>query len=235
MLKIIRLSILSFVVFSTNIQAQKTSNAARITKRDSLSSMQAQTLFGSNSKNPIKSLGFSFSPIVQFGQIGTQVGWSVAAHINNKWEAGALILHSTDKKDYLKEAQSFRAITLSYTPKANSILHLSFPVAIGIITQKQFRWMTILADSASTQVWTNYPQHRKDDNEDDYLRTSAFGIQPGIQLELNLFKHVRIFTSANYRFAMGKESTADMRGFTGQLGMKFGLFDRKISTKNNTK
>jgi hypothetical protein len=57
------------------------------------------------------------------------------------------------------------------------------------------------------------------------------GIQPGVQLELNVLKHLRVFTGANYRFAVGENSTDAMRGFVGTVGLKVGLFDRSLKGK----
>ena len=59
----------------------------------------------------------------------------------------------------------------------------------------------------------------------------SLGIQPGVQLELNVLKHLRVFTGANYRFAVGENSTDAMRGFVGTVGLKVGLFDRNLRTK----
>jgi hypothetical protein len=35
----------------------------------------------------------------------------------------------------------------------------------------------------------------------------------------------------NYRFAAGKNSHSDMKGISGQIGLKLGLFDRPFKTK----
>lgn len=59
----------------------------------------------------------------------------------------------------------------------------------------------------------------------------SLGIQPGVQLELNVIKQVRLFGSANYRFAMGENSTSSMQGFVGSIGVKVGLFDRSLPKK----
>ena len=53
----------------------------------------------------------------------------------------------------------------------------------------------------------------------------SLGIQPGVQLELNVLKQVRLFGAANYRFAFGENRTPEMQGFVGSVGLKVGLFD----------
>jgi len=59
----------------------------------------------------------------------------------------------------------------------------------------------------------------------------SLGIQPGVQLELNVLKQVRLFGAANYRFAFGENSTSEMRGFVGSVGVKVGLFDHTWKKK----
>jgi hypothetical protein len=46
-----------------------------------------------------------------------------------------------------------------------------------------------------------------------------------------VLKHLRVFTSANYRFALGENSTDAMQGFVGTIGLKVGLFDRAWGSK----
>jgi hypothetical protein len=50
-------------------------------------------------------------------------------------------------------------------------------------------------------------------------------VQPGINLEVNLFKYVKVFGGANYRFAFGEEKTDEMAKAAGTIGVKVGVFD----------
>jgi hypothetical protein len=129
-----------------------------------------------------------------------------------------------------KTPQAFHAFTVAYTPKANSLIHVSFPLAIGAISEQQIR----LSDPSL--MGPNSMRMRGDFRDRDgfqmgFRGPKALGIQPGVQLELNVWKHVRLFTAANYRFALGENSTTDMQGFSGQVGFKFGVFDRKFGAK----
>jgi hypothetical protein len=54
------------------------------------------------------------------------------------------------------------------------------------------------------------------------------GVQPGINVEVNLFKYVKVFGGANYRFAFGEEKTEGMSKAGGTIGVKVGVFDRKV-------
>ena len=230
MLHSIRLTTLCLGLF-VNAQAQEIA-----IKSDSSSHQQAKTLFSSLQKNPIKSYGLSVSPIVQFGQLGTQSGMSAALHLNNSWEIGVIALRSMRDEESNNTPQAFHAFTVAYTPKANSLIHVSFPLAIGAISEQQIRLSDPNAITDPNPIRHKSMHMRRDFRDRDgfqmgFRGPKALGIQPGVQLELNVWKHVRLFTAANYRFALGENSTTDMQGFSGQVGLKLGVFDRKFGTK----
>jgi hypothetical protein len=239
MLNSIRLTALCLGLFAANAQAQESLSSPIVIKKDSSASEKAKTLFSSSPKSPIKSFGLSVSPIVQFGQMGTQAGLSAALHLNNKWEIGASILRTTRDENSAKAPQSFHAFTVAYTPKANSLIHVSFPLAIGAISSQQMRLEdpTAIPDPQAMGPGGLRIRHDRHDfrDRDDagmgFRGPKALGIQPGVQLELNVLKNVRLFTAANYRFALGENSTSDMQGFSGQVGLKLGIFDRTFGAK----
>jgi hypothetical protein len=69
-------------------------------------------------------------------------------------------------------------------------------------------------------------------NRNDRRGPGTLGIQPGINLEVNLFKYVKVFGGANYRFAFGEEKTPGMSRAAGTLGVKVGVFDyRRVRGK----
>jgi hypothetical protein len=225
----IRLTVLCLGLFAVNAQAQETTSSPIVIKNDSSSSSKAKTLFGGLKKNPIQTFGFSISPIVQFGQIGTQAGLAAGIHLNNSWEIGASVLRTLRDENSSKSPQSFHAFTVAYTPKANSLIHVSFPLAIGVISTRGDR-MDADFDADNMRLESMNRRHH-DRFEFGFRGKKAIGIQPGIQVELNVLKNVRLFTAANYRFAVGEHSTTDMQGFSGQVGLKLGIFDRKFGFK----
>lgn len=233
MLNSIRLTALCLGLFAANAQAQESTSSPIVIKKDSISSTKAKTLFSGLKKNPVQTFGFSISPIFQFGQIGPQAGLSTALHLNNSWEIGASVLRTFRDENATKSPQSFHAFTVAYTPKANSLIHVSFPLAIGIISTRGDR---MDADFDNINIRPQSMKRRHDDHDDDrfgfgFRGNKAIGIQPGVQVELNVLKNVRLFTAANYRFAVGEHSTTDMQGFSGQFGLKLGIFDRKFGFK----
>ncbi len=217
----IRLIAMSLVIFaSTQLNAQQ----SVLIKRDS--TQKIQSLF----QEKIKSFGLSVSPTFQFGSMGPQAGMSVALHLNNSWEIGGSFTRTmrSHRNDYMTGQldQQFHALSIAYTAKANRLVHLSFPLLIGAI---QTRDISPIAISDPNPMYSGYGGHYQ--TNDFYRRPVSLGIQPGVQLELNVLKHLRVFTGANYRFALGDNSTAEMQGFVGTLGLKVGLFDRPVGKK----
>jgi hypothetical protein len=93
-------------------------------------------------------------------------------------------------------------------------------------------------ESSNPQYGTTRPGYMNRDFDDDrgmFRGPAAFGIQPGVSLELNVFKYAKLFGAVNYRFAAGQNSTADMKGVSGQIGLKLGLFDRPFKAKISPK
>ena len=229
MLYSIRLIACSLALFaSTQLNAQQTV----LIKQDS--TQKLQTLF----QGKIKSFGLSVSPILQFGSVGPQAGLSLALHLNNKWEIGGSFTRSLrgERDDFAtnpKLSQQFHALSIAYTAKANKLFHLSFPLLIGAIMTQQDQLPIYIMDP-NTQPQPNPIRRGHGGSRQGGMfwdGPKSMGIQPGVQLELNVIKQVRLFGSANYRFAMGENSTSSMQGFVGSIGVKVGLFDRNLPKK----
>lgn len=236
------ISILSLCIVFYASSAQET---AQISKPDS--SAQLKTLFQFKKGNSLKSYGFTASPTLQFGQLGTQSGMNFAFHINNKWAIGAGFIGNMPGREGPTSTnvptprQIFSGLSFEYTPKANSLLHVSFPLMIGTIRQSSPDMMYIAADPTALPYG---PQpggmggrmdHDRDGMFGGFNGPKSFGIQPGVNLELNVFKYGKLFAGVNYRAAFGENSTSDMKGFSGLVGMKFGLFDKAFKSKTTKK
>ncbi len=223
----IRLIACSLALFaSTQLNAQQTV----LIKQDS--TKKIQTLF----QGKINSFGLSVSPTFQFGPMGPQAGMSLALHLNNKWEIGGSFTRSLrgNRDDFATApqlGQQFHALSIAYTAKANKLIHLSFPLLIGAITtQNEVAPIGIMdPNTQPNPIIGGHGGFREGGMF--WGGPKSLGIQPGVQLELNVLKHLRVFTGANYRFAVGENSTDAMRGFVGTVGLKVGLFDRSIITK----
>jgi hypothetical protein len=134
-----------------------------------------------------------------------------------------------------KLRQSFSGIQVEYTPKPNSLIHVSFPLMIGAIRSEDPNNIY----NSQIKMRAPFPKYMDRDFDDDHRMfnrgKAAFGIQPGVSLELNVFKYAKLFGAVNYRFAAGKNSHEDMNGVSGQLGLKLGVFDRPFKTKTSPK
>lgn len=192
-------------------------------KKESKDESETKTLFKGGVSPKIKSFGLSFSPLVQFGQLGPQQGGVLALHLNDKWEIGASFLGSMRHRNEFYShdlRQNFSALSLAYTPHANKLIHLSFPLMIGVI---RYQDETMLANMPS-------PGGRYDNFYGRNGR-NAFGLQPGINAELNVHKYIRLFAGANYRLAIGNEEIPELSGLSGQVGLKVGFFNHKVKNK----
>jgi hypothetical protein len=223
----IRLIACSLALFtSTQLNAQQTV----LIKQDS--TKKIQTLF----QGKINSFGLSVSPTFQFGPMGPQAGMSLALHLNNKWEIGGSFTRSLrgNRDDFATApqlGQQFHALSIAYTAKANKLIHLSFPLLIGAITtQNEVAPIGIMDPNTQPNPIIGGHGGIRDGGM-FWNGPKSLGIQPGVQLELNVLKHLRVFTGANYRFAVGENSTDAMRGFVGTVGLKVGLFDRSLKGK----
>ena len=218
----IRLTIFCLSVFLSNVALAQTTLSSQ-DRKESKDASETKTLLKGGVSPKIKSFGLSFSPLVQFGQLGPQQGGILALHLNDKWEIGAGFLGSMRHSNEIYSndlRQQFSALSLAYTPNANKLVHLSFPLMIGVIRYQDEMMLASMPGPG-----------RRYDNL--YWRNgrNAFGLQPGINAELNVHKYIRLFAGANYRLAIGKDELPELSGLSGQVGLKVGFFNHKINHK----
>jgi len=236
---------LTLILFSLTLgSSSQAINLANV-KIDSVKKDQTQTelntLFSLKKGNGLKSWGFTAGPVLQFGQLGFQQGVNFAIHVNNQWSFGAGVLGNMRGGDdrnmptSSKPRQSFSGFQVEYTPKPNSLIHVSFPLMIGAIRSEDPNNIY----NSNLKMGAPAPINWDGDFDDDHRMfnrgPAAFGIQPGVSLELNVFKYAKLFGAVNYRFAAGQNSTADMKGVSGQIGLKLGVFDRPFKAKTSPK
>jgi hypothetical protein len=189
-------------------------------KKDTSSSMK--TLF---KPAKLQSIGLSFQSQVLFGKGGPERGMGVQLHLNNKLTLGIASFNSNPRNDdpnrYSDEPRRrFTALTMEATPMANKVFHLSFPLAIGRIQEES----PMINYSSSYYYSSSMPQPGPG-YRNDRRGPNTLGVQPGVNLEVNLFKYVKVFGGANYRFAFGEEKTPGMSRAAGTIGVKLGVFD----------
>ena len=197
-------------------------------RKDTSSSMK--TLF---KPHKLTSIGVSLQSQMLFGKGGPEHGMGVQLHLNNKLALGIASFNSLPNRDDRNNMgtdlrQRFTAFTMEATPMANKVFHLSFPLAIGRIQQDN----SMDDDLKAYPAYMQQPGTGGRMNRSDMRGPSTLGVQPGINLEVNLFKYVKVFGGANYRFAFGEEKTDGMSRAAGTLGIKVGVFDyRRVRGK----
>jgi hypothetical protein len=103
-------------------------------------------------------------------------------------------------------------------------VHVSIPVLIGAGGVAYIR-----------DYWTPYPQYPDDYNYYTEDASAYFVIEPGLELELNMVKFLRVCLGGYYRYTSnivlqsgyGDEYTEvkpDLNGFSFGLSLKFGKF-----------
>lgn len=188
-------------------------------RKDTSSSMK--TLF---KPAKLKSFGLSLQSQVLIGKGGPEHGMGLQLHLNNKLSLGIASFNSVFRNDdpnrYMDEPRRrFTAFTLEATPMANKVFHLSFPLAIGRIQEE-----SPIINYYSSSMPQPGPGYRN-----DFRGPHTLGVQPGINVEVNLLKYVKVFGGANYRFAFGEEKTPGMSRAAATFGVKVGVFDKKVN------
>jgi hypothetical protein len=193
-------------------------------------SAQMKTLF---KPHKLTSIGISLQSQVLFGKEGPERGMGLQVHLNNKLSLGIASFNSmprhNDRNGMMgtDDRQRFNALTIEVTPMANKVFHLSFPLAIGRIQEEMPK-----NDNIAYPAYVPQPGTKRRMNRNDRRENGTLGVQPGINLEVNVFKYVKVFGGANYRFAFGEEKTPGMSRAAGTLGVKVGVFNKRIRSAN---
>jgi hypothetical protein len=193
----------------------------------------------------VQYIGVYVAPEFQYGQIKSQFtslgGFSGMVLLNNKFGIGAEMEQTMDRsfspsgiKPLVLNA-NVGGLKLEYVVMPQSAIHCSFNLMIGGGSAR--------ADSANHKYdrqrsmmgyhygYDPYGYYSSDLKKPNFTRSNFMVIQPGVELEANLFKYVKLFAGANYRFtAKGNHSDAlipsnTLQGISANVGLKISLFD----------
>lgn len=212
-------------------------------KAPSIKTDQTQYVFDLK-RNKLKSLGFYFAPEMGVSQLNKSTvplgGGSFMFVINKKLGigfAGQITGNPNNNNELLK--LGYGGLKLEYTIKPNSKVHTTIPLIIG----------TGFANNDSLRYRYGSPNrphgggyYQDFDRKNNY--SQFFVIQPGVNLEANLIRFVKIFGGLNYRLATkindGRNvssstpiSAGKVSGITATIGLKFGLFDYQVHRKDS--
>lgn len=182
-------------------------------------------------------IGLYVAPEIQTGQLNNSFtaigGGSAMLLLNQKWGfgiAGYKILEDGfSPKDvaplYLRAY--YGGLKMEYTPDPTAAVHLTFPLMIGMGMAH--------TDSLKFDHHGRGFDHNNRNDFDFRNHNEAVIIQPGLQLEANMIRYLKIFAGANYRLAFNNSNaTIPKNTFSGlslNLGLKVGLFDYWIGKK----
>jgi hypothetical protein len=245
-------SSLSMAQESPKMLADSTKPAVEVKKMNNSKDDRIRTLF-SNQKNPMKTikyLGLSVGSEFQYGSLAGEftpmAGVSGTLHINKKWGIG-LAGYSTinnftptalNAKSLLNLNVMYGGLKLEYTPNPNAPIHVSFPLLIGGGMAR--------VDSASN--YRNGFGGRDRNNRRDFNgrdNTDFWVIQPGINIEANVIRFLKIYAGASYRLtpSVNTETTTtlptptanQLSGLNVSAGIKLGLFDYQLHRERKAK
>jgi len=189
-----------------------------------------QTLFGSD-----YSSGGYGAPEFRFGNVngnmsllfGGRGGWVIGNKFvlggggygmtsNNILDNNQLLEGDSTQ---LKLGMGYGGLMLEYILNPHKAFHLSFPVIIGAGGASVSNKIYDPHNNANYEDWTNY----------NIVESSGyFIVEPGINVDINVIKFMRISAGVNYRFITGTNleriNDSDLSGVSFNFGIKFGKF-----------
>ena len=189
---------------------------------------EMQTLFGSRSGTG-GFLGLSAKSTHINGEYALLTGGSVNMVIGHSFNLGlegygmatSVLSNRLDTAgDAYFMQLGYGGLNLEPVIASSNVIHLTVPVLLGIggigYTERHF--------------WTEMPDGDIDIDFDHSPRQSRafFVAEPGINLELNFLKWMRVAVGGSYRFTdqihKTDPSTETIDGFSGNLSLRFGWF-----------
>jgi hypothetical protein len=247
---------LAFTSFSFGQSTTDTLKMAVETKKvDAPKDERMRTLFSGSKKTmkPIKYLGLSVGSEFQYGSLAGEFtpmsGVSATLHIDKKWGIGVAGYGNFNRftptalnaNSLLNLNTMYGGLKLEYTPNPNAPVHVSFPLLIGGGVAR--------VDSASNYrngFW-GYGGRGKNDRYNFGRRdnTQFWVIQPGIIVEANVIRFLKIYAGASYRLtpSVDNETTTtlptptagQLSGLNFSAGLKLGLFDYQLHRERKAK
>ncbi len=241
------LTISSFGQTTAPSDTLKTS--VEVKKVDISKDERTRTLFSGmkSPMKPIKYLGLSVGSEFQYGSLAGQFtpmgGVSAMLHINKKFGIGMAGFSTVNNFTptalnanlLLNLNVMYGGLKLEYTPNPNAPIHVSFPLLIG-------------GGMARVDSANNYRNNFGGFGGRDHDRfggrglngrgTNFWVIQPGINVEANVIRFLKIYAGASYRItpSVNTETTttlptptaSQLSGLNLSAGVKLGLFDYQL-------
>jgi hypothetical protein len=181
----------------------------------------------------IRNFGIYIAPEFQYGQsnatLNSYAGNSTMIIFNKRYAIGVAGYRSVTDAFSPKGVTplvmrtAFGGGKIEYTVRPDAAVHVSFPLLIGAGDAR--------VDSANARRGRYDRGNDFDDNETSVNRAQFFVVQPGINVEANLLRNIKLFAGVNYRIT-SKIGTATtivptdaLQGFGMSAGVRMGIFD----------
>lgn len=192
----------------------------------------------------INKLGLYFAPEIGVGQLNSTsapiAGASMMVLFNKNLGIGVsghITGNPKNNNELLK--LGYGGVKLEYTLKPNKKIHASIPLLIGAAYASN--------DSLPYSNYRHIDRQSKDFEKNRYQHNGSqfFIIQPGVNIEANLMKYLKIFGGINYRLATKTNNgrtincgdtiaAKQVSGISATIGIKIGIFDYNIAKKDST-
>lgn len=178
-------------------------------------------------KENLKFTGGYIAPEIKVGNVNEDmslfVGGKMGFTFNNSFSIGiagyGLTNNSNFDIDYAgnpntpaRIGMGYGGLSLEYTLFSNKVVHFSVPVVVG---------------AASIYVYEDDGDFFYNDYE-DIENSAAFVVEPGVNVELNVFKFMRLDIGASYRLISGTDlyylQDEDLSDLSFNATFKFGFF-----------
>ncbi len=178
-------------------------------------------------KENLKFTGGYLAPEIKVGDvhedISVFVGGKMGFTFNNKFSIGlagyGLVNNSnfiipTTTPELVSVDMGYGGLSMEYTLFSNKKIHFTIPVVLGVGN------ISIYEDNEDDFYFDRY--------FDEIESSSAFVVEPGVNMEINLFKFFRVDIGASYRLVSGTDlvylQDDDLSDLTFNATFKFGFF-----------
>lgn len=210
--------ILTLLLLALFVQFGYAQEEEKIEKKDDMN-----TIF---SKENLKFTGGYLAPEIKVGNVHEDISLLVGAKMgftfNKKFTIGLAGYGLTSNSDFMDDRYSitdplrigmgYGGLSLEYTLFSNKVIHFTVPVIVG---------------AAGVYVYEDNNDFFYSDYQ-DIESSAAFVVEPGVNIELNVFKFMRLDLGASYRYITGTDlvylEDKDLSDLSFNATFKFGFF-----------
>ena len=153
--------------------------------------------------------------------ISVLAGIKLGFTFNDKFSIGLAGYNLVNNSNFYTEANELARINLGYgglsveySMFSNKIIHFTIPVVVAAGS------ITLYEDNNNDNYYFNY--------FDEYESSTALVVEPGVNIEVNLFKFLRVDLGASYRLVSGTDlvnlTDEDLSDLSFNATLKFGIF-----------